>query len=171
MKDLSAFENGNDKRGQEPGRKSDKNEILVTWKRKYGIKYKIEYILVISYNSWWNSCSGKSYLWLRFFAYVLVGKLLTRSIRCSFPCTLGIQTGNREKVLFEASSGRKTLHRRWDRQAAATQRNLAERNENCTSSLCSSPTSRIQKCCVKNCFIFITSRKWKDKEKGQRWKT
>ena len=44
-----------------------------------------------------------------------------------------IQSGNHEKGFFEASSGRKTIHRRRDRQVAATQRALEEIDDKCTS--------------------------------------
>ena len=44
-----------------------------------------------------------------------------------------IQSGNHEKRFFEASSGRKTIHRRRDRQVAATQRALEEIDDKCTS--------------------------------------
>ena len=39
-------------------------------------------------------------------------------------CTLGIQSGNKEKRLFEASSGRETIYRRRDRHTASTRRGL-----------------------------------------------
>ena len=58
-----------------------------------------------------------------------VGKPSTRSIRLEsslettymrpFLCTFGIQFGNHQKRFFEASSARKTLHRRRNNQTAA----------------------------------------------------
>ena len=46
-------------------------------------------------------------------------------------CTFRIQSENHEKRFCEAFSGRKTLHRRRDRQTAVTRRDLAEGDEKC----------------------------------------
>ena len=59
------------------------------------------------------------------------GWRLTRSIRLTFLCIFGIQSGKHENRVFKVASGRKTLQQRRDRQTAATQRGLDERDETC----------------------------------------
>ena len=72
----------------------------------------------------------------------------------TFLCTFGIQSGKHEWRLFEAPSGRKTMHRR--ETGKPHRRSRAEKN---ARKMCKvhSPTSKMQQIVVTNVHNFVTT--------------